>query len=215
MSWLSNLFKSNNSSQQQSSQTAAYQAKLEEDRQQQIRAGKGEIDSAFAQFGPEYFQNYQNTFKDFYTPDINRQYDLAKDKLIATLAGRGTLESTPGAVKFGELEGTRSGALADVGNRAVDASNELRGKVEGAKSNLYAQNASAGDPAAAASAASGAAASLVAPRSMTPLGNVFAATLSGLGTLNKSDATSMNPSLPWNTGYWSPTSSRSSSLTVR
>ena len=57
-----------------------------------------------------------------------------------------------------------AGALADIGNRAVDASNELKSKVEGAKTNLYGINASVADPAAMAAQATGSAASIVAPQ---------------------------------------------------
>lgn len=216
MSWLSNLFGGGNNNSQQAALAAQQaQARAEEERQGRIREGKAGIDTAFQQFDPTYYQNYQNTVKDYYTPDVNRQYDLAKDKMIATLAGRGTLESTVGASKFGELEGTRTGALAEVGNKAVDASNELKSKVEGAKTNLYQLNANVADPSLAASQASGAAASIVAPQTLSPLGSVFANVLNGIGTVNKSDATSMNPSLPWNQGYWSPAGGRGSSMTVR
>ena len=213
MSWLSSLFKPDKSGQQAAAATAAMQAKQEEDRQQRIREGQGKIDSAFAQFNPDYFSNYQTAFKNNYAPEIGRQYDVAKDKLIATLAGRGTLESTVGAAKFGDLENTRAGALADVGNRAVDASNELKSKVESAKTNLYNLNAGVADPSQAAAAASGAATSLVAPAALSPIGQVFASTLSSLSAVNKADSNSMRPSLPWNQGYWTP-SGRGSSLNI-
>lgn len=214
MSWLSNLFGGKDNSQAMALQAQNDQRRAEEERQARIRQGKTNIDTAFSQYDNNYFDNYKKSLTDVYTPDIQRQYDLAKDKLTATLAGRGQLESTPGAFQFGELEGTRTGSLADVGNKAVDAANDLRSKVEGAKTNLYSLNANVADPSMAASQASGAAASIVAPQSLSPLGSVFANVLNGLSTVNKSDATSMNPSLPWNQGGWSPTSSRSS-YTVR
>ncbi len=215
MSWISNLFGGgNNASQRLAQEAAARQAAAEAKRQADVREGQGKIDEAFKQFDPTYYSGFQDAFRNNYTPQVDRQYAVAKDKLIATLAGRGTLESTAGAGRLGEIEGTRTGALADIGNRAVDASNELKSKVEGAKTNLYGINASVADPAAMAAQATGSAASIVAPQALSPLGNVFADALRGFSTVNKSDATSMNPSLPWNQGGWAPAGSRGSSFSV-
>ena len=76
---------------------------------------------------------------------------VAKDKLLATLAGRDTLESSVGANALSQLDKTRNNAAVDIGNAATDASNGLRSKVDTTKTNLYSLNASAADPLTSAS----------------------------------------------------------------
>lgn len=212
MSWLSDLFNPGNDAAAQAVDVQAKQRKAEKQRQERIRQGQGGIDTAFNQFDPGYYDRFRQRFNDFYTPQIADQYDRARDKLIATLAGRGTLESTVGAAKFGDLERTRTDALADIGNRSMDASNDLRSKVEGAKTNLYTLNTGVGDPAMMASQATGAASSIAAP-ALSPLGSVFQSVLGGFSTMNKADANSMNPQLPWNNYGSAPLYGRGSSLT--
>ena len=197
MGFFSGLFGSGNDAAAQAQQMQIAQAKAEKKRQERIREGQGQIDTAFGQFDPAYYDKFRETHSNFYTPQVADQYARAKDKLTATLAGRGTLESTVGAAKFGDLEKTRSDTLADIGNRGVDASNDLRSKVEGAKTNLYTLNTGVSDPSVLANQAQGAAASIAAP-SMSPLGQVFSSTLQGFAALNKADSNSMNPQLPWN-----------------
>lgn len=204
MSWLSSFWNNisgktaiNEAKAEAKAQSAALQAR-EDKRQADIRAGQGQIDSAFSQFTPDWYNNFRTTYLNNYNPDIAHQYELAKDKLVATLAGRGMLESTPGAVQFGQLQKTRNDAESSVANAATDAANNLRTQVEGTKSNLYGLNLQAADPAAIGAQAQSAATSLVSPGSLPSLGNVFQSVMQPLQTFNKADFTSMNPQLPWN-----------------
>lgn len=211
MSWLSSLFKTDNSAQQQAEQARWAQYKAEENRQQNIREGQGKIDEAFGQFNPAYFDKYRQAFGDFYLPQIQDQYAKAKDKLTAVLAGRGMLESSVGAQKFADTERTRADAAASVGNQGMDAANKLKSQVESAKGNLYQLNASVADPSMMASQAAGAASSFAAPPTLSPIGQVFQSTLQGFGQYNKADASSMNPQLPWNSYGGAPIAGAGSS----
>jgi hypothetical protein len=212
MGFLSDLFGSKgNDAAQQAQQMQAQQAAAEAARQERIREGQGGIDKAFGQFNPAYYDKFRQSFSNFYTPQVADQYARAKDKLVATLAGRGMHESTVGAAKYGDLEKTRTTALTDIGNKGMDASNDLRSKVEGAKTNLYGLNVGASDPAMMASQAQGAAASIAAP-SLSPLGQVFSSTLQGFATMNKADANSMRPAMPWNQYGTASLSGRGSAL---
>lgn len=202
----------NAAAQQAAQQQAAMRAE-EERRQENIRQGQAGIDTAFSQFDPAYYDKFKTDYTGFYTPQIADQYAKARDKLTATLAGRGMLESTVGAAKFGDLAKTRSDSEADIGNQAVDASNSLKKQVEDTKSNLYSINQSAADPAGVSARAIGEAGAIVAPRALSPLGQVFASVLQPLAVYNKADGTSMNPRLPWNqNGGFAPLSGRGSSL---
>lgn len=196
---------------------AEQQAKLdakEAKRQEDIKAGQGKIDEAFSQFNPAYYDKFKTDYTGYYTPQIGQQYDIAKDKLAATLAGRGTLDSSVGANKFAQLDKTRALAEADIGNQSVDASNGLRKQAEDTKSNLYSLNQSAADPALASARAIGEASAITAPRALSPLGQVFASVMQPFATYNKADATSMQPRMPWNQnqGYYAPLNGRGSSL---
>lgn len=170
----------------------------EEKRQERIRLGQGEIDKSFSQFDPAYYDKFKTDYTGYYTPQIEQQYGIAKDKLAAVLAGRGTLDSTVGANKFAQLDKTKADSQVDIGNQSVDASNEIKKKVEDTKSNLYSLNQGAADPAGVSARAIGEASAIAAPRALSPLGQVFASVLQPLGTYNKADATSMQPKLPWN-----------------
>lgn len=211
MSFLSDLFKSGNDAAAVATDTATQQRKSEKKRQERVRQGQTAIDTAFNQFDPAYYDKFRTDFTAHYAPQIADQYARAKDKLIATLAGRGTLESTIGAAKFSDLEKTRADALTDIGNRGMDAANDLRSKVEGAKTNLYTLNAGVADPTMMANQAAGAASSIAGP-SLSPLGSVFASTLQGLAAFNKADANSMRPILPFNNYGAASLSGRGSAL---
>lgn len=214
MSWLSSLFgKSKNNAAQQAADAASWQRKLEGDRQHYIREGQKNIDQAFSLFDPAYYDKYRQSYVDVYNPQIDSQYQRALDKLTATLAGRGTLESSVGAQALADLSQKRSDSEADIANQAVDASNQLKSKVESARSSLYTLNTGAADPQLASARAAGEAATLTAPQARSPLGQVFSDVLSSFGTYNRADARSLNPQLPWNTFSGSaPLSGRGSSL---
>jgi hypothetical protein len=61
----------------------AQQAKHDAD----VASGKKRIDDAFAQFDERYFDNYKRSYLDVYNAQLTDQYDIAKDKLVGTLAG--------------------------------------------------------------------------------------------------------------------------------
>lgn len=154
-------------------ETEAREAK----RQADIGLGKKSIDKAFGKFDNSYYTGYQNDYTGYYNPQIDSQFQDAQGKLIAALAGRGTLESTVGASAQGKLQTEKNTARTGVANEAVDASNKLRGNVENTKTDLYALNQASADPQAMGARAVGQATSIVAPPPTSPLGQVFASFL--------------------------------------
>jgi hypothetical protein len=165
---------------------AAQQAEMERreaERQANILGGNSAIDSAFAQFGPEYFKGAQDSYSGYYLPQIDEQRGTALDKLTAQLAGRGLLESTVGANKIAKVNQTADEARAKVGNEAVDFGASLRGKVDASKNSLYDISKTAADPSAVGARATGEATSLaqtgaIAPSA--PLGDLFGSILAPL-----------------------------------
>lgn len=163
-------------SQQEAARQQAELQRREDERQQNILAGRDSIDEAFSQFDDNYFNDYQNTYQSTQLPGLDDQYGKARGKLIAALAGRGTLESTAGANAVADLQKTNDDTRVDIGNRAVDATNQFRGSVDSAKTDLYSLNSQVADPQLVNARAFGSASAIAAP-SASPLGDVFASAL--------------------------------------
>jgi hypothetical protein len=159
-----------------------------------VAQGKNSIDAAFSQFDdPAYYEKYKQSYLDAYNPQLNDQYGIARDKLIATLAGNDTLESTVGANALSQLDKTRDNAQIGIANSASGAVNGLKSNISNTKTNLYGMNASAADPTAAASQAQAQAGAIVSPQSYPTLTDVFAGALAPFAAAAKSNAGSFNP----------------------
>jgi hypothetical protein len=155
----------------------------EAERQGNITQGNSAIDSAFGQFNPAYFAGAQDSYRDYYLPQIDNQRTDALDKLTSQLAGRGILESTVGAHKIGKVNQTADEARVKVGNEAVDFGASLRSKVDASKNNLYDLSKAAADPSAVGARATGEATSLAQTGSIAPsqpLGDLFGSILAPL-----------------------------------
>lgn len=149
----------------------------EEERQARIREGQAAIDRNFTQYDDTYYGNYRNAYASYYTPQVEEQYKDAIDKLTATLAGRGILESSVGADAFADLQKQYNDQQALIANKSADTANELKAKVEQAKSDLYGLNTSMADPAGIAARAASEAKALAAPSAFSPLGTIFSSVL--------------------------------------
>lgn len=167
-------------------------------RQARIIEGRSNIDKAFEQYNPAYYNKYKADYTGYYNPQIDEQYQRSIDELTAILAGKGLLESTAGAEKFGRLAQTAAEQRVAKANEANDAANQLLSKVQSGKNDLYNMNEAAADPASINARALASASSFAAPQAYTPLGNIFASALSPLTSYNSADANSVSPNLPWN-----------------
>jgi hypothetical protein len=149
----------------------------EDVRQRDVGVGRENIDKAFTQFNPDFFNNFRNTRLSFYNPEIDRQFGDAKGKLVAALAGRGTLESSVGNRTISDVTRQRDEAKTNVANESQDAANQLKGQVENSKSDLYSLNEISADPQSVNARALGSASAIVAPQTFSPLGDIFASAL--------------------------------------
>lgn len=152
----------------------------EAERKANIQSGNSTIDSTFAQFDDGYFGNVRDAHAAVYNPQIDDQFTKAKDKLIASLAGRGVLSSSVGAQALADLDKRAGEERVRVGNDAMAYANSLKSKVGETKNNLYAQSAAAADPSAIARSATGEATSLAqqgAASPTQPLSDVFSSFL--------------------------------------
>lgn len=145
----------------------------EQARQSRIASGQTAIDTAFQGFNPDYFNNYSKSFLDYYNPQADEQFGKAKQDLRYKFARSGTLNSTPAQTKFGDLIKSYGDARDQIAANANAATNDLRGRVDQTKGNLYQQNAVAADPSAASVNAVGQAGSLMTPPAYSPLADLF------------------------------------------
>lgn len=157
----------------------------EEKRQADIKLGNQNIDTAFSQYNPGYYSAYADKYKANYNPQIDTQYGEAVDKLTASLAGRGMLDSSVGASNLAKTFQVKNDAKARVGNDAEVAAGDLKGKVAARKADLYSLNQSAADPEGAQANAVGAATSLTAPPAYSDLGRVFASVMDPIAAFAK------------------------------
>lgn len=117
---------------QQAALTQQYQTR----RTQEAGEARDAITSAFAQFTPEYYSGYVNTYKNLYQPEIQRQYELAQKNLGFGLARQGITQSQSAATQARLLAEQKGRNEAELGNKAIDASTALQQNVENAKGNL-------------------------------------------------------------------------------
>ncbi|MEM8773840.1 MAG: hypothetical protein AAGF53_02340 [Pseudomonadota bacterium] len=152
----------------------AEQAKAEERaREQRVLQGQRNIDAAFTQFDNAYYDDYAQSIFDFQTPAVQEEYDRTRGQIAAALAGRGNLESSYAANTMGRLGTELADTFAQIQDAAENESQNLRGRVEAQKSDLYALNQASADPASISNQAIGAATSLAAPNPVSEIGSVF------------------------------------------
>jgi hypothetical protein len=170
-------------------ETKAREAK----RQADIKTGNANIDSAFSQYSPEYYQKFTGTYQDNYNPQIDKQHEGAVGRMTAALAGRGMLDSSVGAAKFGEAETARNDARLKVAGDAQVAAGDIKQKVAARKSDLYSLNQAAADPEGIAAQAVGASTALTGQPATSPLGDIFASVLAPLNAYQSARQNSAGP----------------------
>jgi hypothetical protein len=141
-------------------QAATDQQNAEAAREGKIAQGKQSIDNAFAGYNDDYFNKYAKANVDAATPQIEDQYNTARDKLFASLTGRGVQNSTIAGGYYGALDKTRGTAEGEAANSAAEAANALRNSVQTQKNNLYSLNSTGADPSTIATQAIGASTAL-------------------------------------------------------
>ena len=188
-------------------------AKQQQQTADNINRGKSSIDSAFSQFNEPYFAGIAKTYSDYYTPQVDQQQEIAHDKLTAQLAGQGVLDSTVGANSLATLAKTAADKRGEIANSGQNHANTIRGNVDGAKSQLYADNQSAADPNRIATQATGSATTLANGSNVTPaqpIGDIFSSLLQPIANFATA---SSNAYTPRRSG--APTSGAGSSALIR
>ena len=88
------------------SNAADSQAKAEAARQKAITQGMGAIDSSFAGFNDDFYNKQAQAYSDYYTPQVNKQYQTAGQNTLFGLTRSGLNDSSAGAKAYGDLDST-------------------------------------------------------------------------------------------------------------
>lgn len=153
---------------------ASAQARMaEEARQARVRAGTDTINQTFAKFDEPYFQGITKASNDYYLPQVDQQYNEARNKLVLALGGRGILNSSEGAKQLAKANEDYNRKRTAYSDKGVNMANDYRGKVEQNRGELINQLSASADPAAAAASATSRADMLSAPPTFSPIGDLF------------------------------------------
>lgn len=156
----------------------------EEERQARINAGTQAINSQFAQFDDAYYGKRSQSYLDYYQPQLDDKFALARKDLTYALARAGTLNSTAAADKNAELTKQYGQQSAAIQAKAAGEADTLRTSVQNNKSALVNQLNTTGDADAAANAATAATKQIFNQvPAYNPLGDIFSGIASGIGGL--------------------------------
>lgn len=167
--------------------SADLQRREEQQRQQRIRSGMGQIDQIFSPFNDTFFKGRGDAYRSFAAPQLEDQYRKAREQLIYGLSRNSLLQSSAGATKFADLSKAYDTNRQVVEGRAMDEANKARAAVESNRSDLVSQLHATADPTAAANAAIARQSYLSSTPGFDPLGNLFQNVTAGLA-----DATNRN-----------------------
>lgn len=153
----------------------------EEERQKRINEGVLAIDNAFSGYNDDFYNQYQNDYMGYYTPQLSKQYDDARKRLTLQLAKTGNLSSSFGGNKLSELNDYYNDQNTLLSNNSLNAANDLRSNISNRKSQLYNDNRLAADPGQASRTAIEFANTLQPTPPQSPLANVFADFFNNIG----------------------------------
>lgn len=153
--------------------SAAAVAQQERERQAAVNAGIKNVDQQFSGFNDAYFNRVQQDALDYYTPQLNDQYQRTRRNLVLSLDKAGNLNSSAGVRQLQLLEDARNKNAQTIANQALGIANNQRAKIEDARSNLYNQVYNGADPGNAGATAASQVAALSATPAYGPLGDLF------------------------------------------
>jgi hypothetical protein len=178
----------------------------EQKRQDKIRQGTEHVNSVFdSQFNDDYFGKRQQSYLDYASPQLDKQYADAQKQLSFALARSGNSDSSARAAQLGDLQKLYDTNKQQVADQAISYGTQARNSVEDARSNLIQTLNSTGDATGAANSALARAAALSAPDAYSPLGQLFGAFTNGLGTqaaLERANAYAGTPAPRYQTGLF-------------
>jgi len=145
----------------------------EDERQARITAGTAKVNDAFGGFNDDYYAGIGKSYLDYYNPQLDRQYNRAREALTYQLADSGNLDSSAAARKFGDLTSDYGVQKQTIANQAEGEKQGLRGQVEDNRGDLIRQLETGAGVDTTAASAMARANSLSKPAAYSPLGDLF------------------------------------------
>ena len=168
-----------------SSDSGADEARArEEARRRRVNQGLERINRTFDKtFTDDFFDQREQAFLDFATPQLQQQYDDALEELTFALARAGKLNSSTQAERFADLQRDFDLQKTNVADQALEQASNLRSSVEQARSALVSQNNALGDVAAITNLANSQARAIQNEKpAFSPLGALFQNVSAGIAT---------------------------------
>jgi hypothetical protein len=201
--------KKDNSMMQFQMQQAQEARQKEAERKYRLESGTETVNSLFGGFKPEFYDKYKNASLDYQLPQLDTQYNKAKEKLTYDLARAGTLRSTAAADAAAALASERDINEAGLRAQADQGAGALRENILAQQNQAIAQLYATEDPNVAANTATSMVnqANLAQPN-LTPLGALFTPiAVGGIGALagmqgqaDYNKGIGMNPKSPLSQG---------------
>jgi hypothetical protein len=145
----------------------------EEARQSKIAEGRKAIDTNFAAFTPDYYDNVSKSYQEYYLPQLEDQMKNARREMVFNLSRSGNLNASADARSMADLRAAYLKNRALIGDRALAEGKRAEADVASNRNELYSQLSASADPSAAANTAAARAASLTALPTYSPLADIF------------------------------------------
>lgn len=153
------------------------------DRQNDIEVGTKRVRQTFdSQFTPAYYDKIRGNFDEFYMPQMDRQYQDARQGLVYQLARSGLTDSSVRSDKFGELGEQMSLAKQNMQVKGEDYISQRKMDVQRSQANVLGQLQQSADAAGAARDAADSALTTSQAQGYEPLGQLFTDATWGLAT---------------------------------
>lgn len=120
---------------EQAAQRRALQGEYATRRNIAIQDAKGGINEAFAPFDDAYFNDFQQSFVNYYTPQVANQFDRARNRLDLNFANAGT-DNESYRTALGDLLARRDQETEAIQTRAQAAVEDFRGGVNASRDSL-------------------------------------------------------------------------------
>ena len=152
---------------------AAQAQAAEDQRQQRITTGTGEIDRAFSGFTPAFYDERNRAYTNYALPQLSEQYQQARNTLITNLANRGLLNTSMQGRQMSALQRQTEQGRQTIAEAGRAQAQDLQRQVEGSRGQLIGQLYQSADPANARQQAISTASSFQQPSVFAPLANMF------------------------------------------
>lgn len=174
----------------------------EEQRQADIKTGLTSINDQFKGFNDAFYKTRENNILDYYKPQLDTQFDKAKDQLTYAFARAGTLNSTAAADRNADLKTQYDLQNAGLVSNAKSDANNLRASVNNQQQNLISQLNASADANQAANNATAATSQIYQNQpTYSLLGDIFGGLTSGIGNWINA-----NQNASYRQTYFGPTS---------